>query len=764
MLRFSLAPVPEGAPRFSGLPDWMSRLLWARGVRTEAEAEAFLSPGEGSLLPPEALPGVPEAAALLSDARAKGERVVVFGDYDVDGVCATAIMLEALRAFGVSCEAYLPDRHLEGYGLNPAAVEKLAKQYQVLLTVDCGITALEEVRLARALGMRAIVTDHHHIGDALPEADAVVSPLLCDYPFPYLCGAGVAYKLACALIGESAKKRLELAALATVADMVPLTGENRALVKLGLPCILRSSRPGLSKLMESAGIRDTLTAEQVGFQIAPRLNACGRMDSAWTALNLLMEKDAARAAEYALKAEALNTRRRDEEAQVIAEAEAQVARMDLVACHAVVICGAGWNSGVVGLAAGRVAEKYAYPTAVLTEQDGGICVGSARSAGAVDLFEALKECADLFVRFGGHQQAAGLTMEKANLPEFRRRFSEAVDRQTGGRPPIPEKVLDGEMALQEVTEGNIALLSRMEPFGIGNPAPRFLCRGAEALSLRAVGAEGRHLKCTFMQDGTIRDGIFFGGGEWARMGGGAYDLAMTPVLNVFRGNASPEIRLEALRLIPERMKRDERRELLSFLSDRREEGLPLLEGGEALDQLMAGQQGTLLCCRCLPTALEMRRRYPQADFRVGEAGDARAYHTVLLCGGAETVTAPFRHIVFCDGGPGWRKENAACFRLAPSRAFAEMLQSAALGINEMRACYLALRNAPRSLEEYAEISRVSVPQGAFALAVLGEIGLIEFSLSPFRVTLLPVQKISPERSALYRLARNEGGEHGVFGL
>ena len=534
MLKLSLAPVPGDVPSLPGMPEWMGRLLRARGVRTKAEALAFLNPDEGQLLPPESLPGVTEAVALLRDVREKGESAVIFGDYDVDGVCASAIMREALNALGIVCEVYLPDRHQEGYGLNPEAVTRLAARYKLLLTVDCGITAVDEVRLAREKGMRVIVTDHHHIGDALPEADAVISPLLCGYPFPYLCGAGVAYKLACALMGQSAKKLMDLTALATVADMVPLTGENRVLVKLGLPRILRSPRPGLKKLMELAGVRETLTAEQVGFQLAPRLNACGRMESARIAFDLLTTGDAALAAELALMAEGLNARRREEEAAVITEAEKQVAQMDLVDSHVIVICGHGWNSGVVGLAAGRVAEKYAYPTAVLSEQD-GVCVGSARSAGQVDLYEALKACADLFIRFGGHKQAAGLTMEGRNLPAFRRRFSEAVDRQLGGCPPVPEMVLDGEMRLHDVTEENIALLSRMEPFGMGNPSPRFLCRGAEGLSLRPVGAEGRHLKCTFMQDDVIRDGIFFGGGENARLGNSRFELAMTPVLNVFRG-------------------------------------------------------------------------------------------------------------------------------------------------------------------------------------------------------------------------------------
>ena len=765
MLKLSLAHVPGDAPSLPGMPEWMERLLRARGIRTEAEALAFLNPDERQLLPPEALPGVAEAAALLRDVREKGESAVIFGDYDVDGVCASAIMREALNALGIPCEVYLPDRHQEGYGLNPEAVTRLAARYKLLLTVDCGITAVDEVRLARENGMRVIVTDHHHVGDALPEADAVVSPLLNGYPFPYLCGAGVAYKLACALMGESAKTLMDLTALATVADMVPLTGENRVLVKLGLPRILRSPRPGLKKLMELAGVRETLTAEQAGFQLAPRLNACGRMESARIAFDLLTTGDAARAAELALRAEGLNTRRREEEAAVIAEAEKQVAGMDLVDSHAIVICGQGWNSGVVGLAAGRVAEKYAYPTAVLTAQD-GVCVGSARSAGQVDLYEALKACADLFIRFGGHKQAAGLTMEERNLPAFRKRFSEAVDRQLGGCPPVPEMVLDGEMKLNDVTEENIALLSRMEPFGVGNPSPRFLCREAEGLSLRPVGAEGRHLKCTFMQDGVIRDGIFFGGGEYARLGNGRFELAMTPVLNVFRGNAMPEIRVEAMRLLPEFLRRDVLKEAAAWLTDQRDgEAQQLDDAG--LERLMAGHQGTLLYCRCLPTALAMRRRFPDAEFCLEEAKDARACHAILLFGSAERVTAPFRNIVFCDGDAGFGRENAACFRLPPTAAFSALRESVRLDKDALRACYVLLRGASfRNLEEFAAAAGIGAGQAVFALSVLDELALIRFSLSPFGVTLLPVRKVGPEQSTLYQRIMDTArrGEHGVFGV
>ena len=368
MLRIDLNVPEEAAARFPDMPDWMAGLLYSRGIRSAAEAERFLHPGMDQLLPPMLLRDMDRAAALLRDARDRGQQAVIYGDYDVDGVCASAILLETFRRMNLESDVYIPDRHRGGYGLNLAAVEKLAERYQVLVTVDCGITSVKEVARARELGMRTIVTDHHRPGDALPPADAVVSPLLGEYPFPYLCGAGVAWKLAMALLGQNALPLMELAALATVADMVSLTGENRCIVALGLEKLSATARPGLRAVMNRAGIFGRVTSEQVGFQIAPRMNACGRMESARTALEMLTTRDLTRAEELALKLEGLNRERKDQEARVITGALAQVEQMDLVDSLAIVVRGESWNSGVVGLAAGRIAEQYAYPTVALSQE------------------------------------------------------------------------------------------------------------------------------------------------------------------------------------------------------------------------------------------------------------------------------------------------------------------------------------------------------------------------------------------------------------
>ena len=772
MLRIRLASPPADAQALPGLPVWMPGLLSARGIVTKEDALRFLHPALDQLTPPLALHQMEEARDLLFKARDQGKKTVIYGDYDVDGVCAAAILWETLGMLGMERTVYIPDRHREGYGLNVPAVENLAESCQVLVTVDCGITSVSEVRRARELGMDVIVTDHHRHGGELPPACAVVSPLLGEYPFPFLCGAGVAWKLATALVGEKALPLLEIAALATVADMVPLTGENRVISALGLERLQGTSRPGLRAVMDRAGVSGGVSSDQVAFQIAPRMNACGRMDSARIALEMLLTRDGKRAEELALKMEKLNQERKDQEARVLEEALEQVLQMDLTAQKAIVVQGEGWNSGVVGLAAGKIAEKYAYPTVALA-REGELCVGSARSAGEIDIHQALSRCAELFERFGGHKQAAGLTIRAGNVPAFREALSRAVAEQTGGRPVIPQVLCDGEMRLKDVTVDTVEWLKKLEPFGMGNPAPRFLCENVLPLSLRRVGAAGRHLKCTFQQGEALRDGIFFGGGEWADREAGCVQLAMSPEVNEFRGKITAECRLYAMELLPESLTENKEKEALSLLRDVRMEETPPQQITDAeLDAWMGESQGTLLVCRCLKTALSLRRKYPEADFCVEKAGDPRAFSAILLYGCAGDAHPSYRRLAFCDGDAGeaaaWRKAHpeAEIRALPRTREMKETLARAYVDRDGLRRCYTALRNEQfADLAGFARRAALTEAQGLFALRVLEEIELISLSLRPFQAALLPVRKRGPEESALFRLAKDAKEEaYGVYGV
>ncbi len=515
--------------------DWFSSLLAARGARTEQEIAAFLRPSLREIAKPESLPGMREALSVIAGAK----RIAIYGDYDADGVCASAILQKTL---GDRALVYIPDRFSEGYGLNESAVRDLAVRCDCLVTVDCGVTSVREVALARELGMRVVVTDHHQPKEQLPAADALIDPALTKGS-PPLCGAGVAWKLAWALGGrDTAYSLLDLCALATIADMVPLLHENRALVRAGLPRM--AARPGLAALLSVAGIESAPTSETVAFALAPRLNAAGRLESAQTALSLLMTEDETEALTLARKLDALNIKRRALESDVLEEARGQVEAMDVASLRALVVAGEGWNPGVTGLAAGRLAEAYGYPCAALSIQ-GDSCVGSARSANGVDLFSALLACEPLLSRFGGHKQAAGLSLPLGNVPAFAKRFSDAVSAQIGGAALAPCAYYDAELSLAEVTEDTIDRIALLEPFGTGNPAPVFLLRGATPMMLRAVGANGAHLKLTLSQNGATRAGVAFGMGGY--LDDAPLDAVFTPTRNHFNGKTTCEVRISAIR-------------------------------------------------------------------------------------------------------------------------------------------------------------------------------------------------------------------------
>lgn len=687
-----------------GVSPLLAPLLLARGVDTPDKLHAFLHPSAQNLYDPFLMPDMEKAYRMIQEAVGHGESIVIYGDYDCDGVCASVIVLEALKSLGAHAEIYIPSRKEEGYGLNTAAMRLLAeRKHRLMITVDCGITAVEEIALAKSLGMNVILTDHHTLPDPLPAADAILHPQLGGYPCSNLCGAGTAYKLACALSGKQILPTLPLCALATVADMVPLLDENRTLAALGLAAMSDTSIIGLRALMRVSGIRggEAVTGQQAGFQLAPRINACGRMETAQIALELLSTKDPARAAELADAADGLNARRKSLENQIQEQANAQASALDLCTERAIVIEGEGWEGGVVGLAAGRLAERYGYPTVILS-RDGDVCVGSARSACGVDLYQALSACSDLFTRFGGHKQAAGLTLPAENVPEFRHRLSDAVARQLEGRTLMPETAYDGELRLSDITLDLIDSLRMLEPFGTGNPAPVFLLRDVEALTARAVGSEGAHLKLTLSQDTCMLDAIAFRMGMLASSLRGICSLAVTPVTNTFNGHTSPECRVEAIASMQRCFSRPASDEATVILQELARlcrinyfSGLPA-----QLEMLPEPQsdQGTLYLCRTAASAARIAAAYPQLDILDDAQADPRAYSAVWLCD-ALAFPGPYRRVILCDGllCP---QEYARLRELLPQAEVLALPRSAALksalmlmrfSIEELRAFYVTLR-------------------------------------------------------------------------
>ena len=496
----------EAAP-LSGQPEWMSRLLRGRGIDTDEKAEKFLHPSVADLHDPLLMKDMDRTLKLIRAAVRRGDRILVYGDYDVDGISACVILTETLRAFirreGSDSRAdyRIPRRHTEGYGLNEAAVREASGTYQMLITVDCGITSVREAALAKELGMTVIITDHHEPPETLPEGDAVMDPLLGDYPFRRLCGAGVALKICQGLLGlETAEEKLEIAALATVADIVPLMDENRVIVREGLRRMENTRRPGLRRLMENAKVNFPLSAEDIAFRLAPRLNAAGRLGDATVGVRLLMTEDPDEAREIADRLEESNRLRQAEEMKIIAEAEALMAtQTDLTRDRALILAGENWNSGLIGLAAGKLCERYNHPTVVLSIQ-GDKAVGSCRSIPGVHIWKMLSACGDdFFLRFGGHEQAAGLTLPTDRIGEFRRRLNAAIRESCPLECFLPVREYDSEMPLSEVTEATVKRLAALEPTGCGNPAPVFLARGAEVQECRRVGKDRSHLKIALLE-------------------------------------------------------------------------------------------------------------------------------------------------------------------------------------------------------------------------------------------------------------------------
>lgn len=535
----------------AGLPPHLARVLWARGVRTRQEADVFLSPQVQDLHDPLLLRGMDVAVARIRAALAAGEQIVIYGDYDVDGVCAASILVEALRAQGGQVDWYIPSRHREGYGLNEDAVRSIAERAQLLVTVDCGITSVQEAKLAAELGLDLIITDHHEPPEQLPQALALIDPLLGDYPFRRLCGAGVAFKVVWALFGEAAVEPLwELAALATVADLVPLLGENRIIVKEGLRRMQSTGRAGLKALIAAAGQEGkVLTSGHLGFQIGPRINAGGRLYEASRIVELLLTDDREVAARIARELDTENAERRRMETDILGQAERWVLEnVDFLQEHVLIVVGKGWNTGVVGLAASRLVERFAWPTLVLSENDEGMVTGSARSIPGVNIHSALTLCADLFVRFGGHAQAAGMTLAAENLPALRERLNAAVLQVAEPDAFVPSATYDLDITLPEVDIALVEQFDQLAPTGFGNPSPIFLATGAQVLEARSVGADGKHLKLRLGQADAALDGIAFGQGA-ARAGlAQQVDVLFSPSINEYMGRRSAQCQVE--RLLP----------------------------------------------------------------------------------------------------------------------------------------------------------------------------------------------------------------------
>ena len=549
-------PSPEGRAQLerAGIPSLLACVLSARGVTEPEQAWKLLTPGEEPLLDPMLLKDMDRAVLRVGRALKTGELMAVYGDYDVDGITSTCLLTDCLTRLGGRVRSYIPDRLEEGYGLNEEAVLHLAQQgVTLIITVDCGITAAREVEFARELGIDVVITDHHECKQAIPEAAAVVDPHRpdCPYPFKGLAGVGVALKLAMAAAGPDRaglvfREYADLAAVGTVADVMPMTGENRTIVQTGLAALAHPRRVGLAQLMEEAGLGDKpVTSVSIGYTLAPRINAAGRMGQADLAAELLLTRDPGRAAALAQELCALNRERQTIECEIFQECVQRLERRPQSGI--ILLADEHWHQGVVGIVASRLTEKYSCP-AFMVCLDQGIGKGSCRSWGGVNLFHLLTQCQDLLEGFGGHAMAAGFTVREENIPALERRLRQLVLEERAGEELPSLLEIDAAVLPQELTVEAVEALDALEPCGAGNPRPVLVLTGAHVISAAQVG-RGRHLKLRLEGRGVPLDAIFFSvdGSELGLTPGCRVDVAFYPQINDFRGVRSVQLQVVDLR-------------------------------------------------------------------------------------------------------------------------------------------------------------------------------------------------------------------------
>ncbi len=565
--RWQLPPLEDGSAdaahllrRELGVPAFMAGLLARRGFRTAADAHDFLHPKLNLLSDPFALPNMPAAIDRILRALENGERIVLYGDYDVDGVTSLAILSGLLKAYGADAECFLPMRMEEGYGLSAEGVARCVQTLrpQLLIAVDCGTASVAEIGALQVAGVDVVVLDHHEAQAQLPDCFALVNPKLGD-TFHYLCSAGLVFKVCHALLkrrplpGFDLKESLDLVALGTVADLVPLVEENRILVRRGSRTVALSSRPGVRALMEVSGVKAPVRPVDIGFRLGPRLNAAGRLGTAQAALELLLTKDEARARELAASLDLQNRERQTVEQRTLLEAQTQLSALWEGAAplqHAAIVVGSrGWHPGVLGIVASRLMRSHHRPALVIGFDEKGVGKGSGRSIHGLSLVGALTECKGLLDKFGGHEMAAGLTLQESAFPQFQADFCKLVRSLLSDEQLTPRLLLDAEVSLAELDAEFLSCHESLQPFGMGNPQPTFLARGVVPAGEPRVLKE-RHLKFMLRQNGARQSwatpAIYFNANQ-RDLPPPPWDMAFQVEANEFRGETNLQVQIHALR-------------------------------------------------------------------------------------------------------------------------------------------------------------------------------------------------------------------------
>jgi len=548
-------PVPvEHSINTSGLSPLIAQLLYNRSVTEPSQVELFMTGNKCLSGDPLLLPDMHQAVARIYRALLSGENIAIYGDFDVDGITATALLVQGLTALGGRITPYIPHRLREGHGLNTTALEHLHQQgISLVITTDCGITALSEVRKAKREGLDIIVTDHHTPLDELPQAKAVVNPKRTDsnYPFSELAGVGVAFKLLQALYQSIGREKqldelLDLVALGTVADMMTLLGENRYLVKQGLKLISTAPRLGIKQMTTLAGLNiDSLDTEGITWVLAPRLNAAGRLEHAMTSYKLLVTDSPEEALELAIWLEEKNAERQRLTTSALAKAREQILAKGI--SPLLIARDKDYPAGIIGLVAGKLSEEFYRPSIVITigEQ---FSTGSCRSIPEFNIILAINQCHSLLTHFGGHSQAAGFTLPTKNLARLEQHLSQLAATQLAGVDLRPRLDIDAEVILSELAGNTFQTIQQLAPFGQGNPLPTFLSHNVKVADCSLMGNNGEHLRLKLKQDGIMWDGIAFGLGDYLTEVGSAIDIVYN--LKLDRWHGEERLRLNILDLAP----------------------------------------------------------------------------------------------------------------------------------------------------------------------------------------------------------------------
>lgn len=532
----------------------IGKIIVNRHVVNDEDVRIFITPTRDDFHDPFLFKGMNVAVERIIKAINNKEKILIYGDYDVDGITSTTVLKKYLMDRGISVDTYIPNRLHEGYGLNKNAIDTIKERnIDLIITVDCGISAIEEVDYAVSLGMDVIVTDHHEVGEKLPNALAVIDAKRKDntYPFRSLAGVGVVFKLIQALSikleikPEEYLKYLDLVCVGTISDIVPLEGENRTIAKLGLMLIKVTRNLGLRELIKSSGYKE-IDSNTISFGVAPRINACGRMGHEEEALKLFLAEDLESATKITKELNEYNTLRQSTEKAIYEEAVQEIDRNHLDEKNSIVLGGKGWHHGVIGIVSSKVTDKYYKPSILLSFED-NIAKGSGRSVPGFDLYEGLTKCEDLLEKYGGHSMAVGLTLKKENLENFKERF-EQIAKEKNIKELVPIIYIDDELKLKDINMDLVKSISILEPFGEANKVPLFLIRNLKIDSIRAL-SEGRHLKLTLRDENFVINAIGFELGYLAEEYriGDRIDVVGTLEINSFNGFSSIQINMKDIR-------------------------------------------------------------------------------------------------------------------------------------------------------------------------------------------------------------------------